>query len=661
VYTAPTVNNLTKNRKSKIWLLLWLTLFALALVWRAQNLDAFGLSNDEGVYLMWSQLTADGYALYSETYAVQPPLFFEAVALAFRLAGSTIAVGRWAILAGFLLLALVLSWLAHRAGGWLLALVTMFLLGISPLIFTLSRLVMAEVPAMALAVTSLALVLVYLDRRYWGWLFASGLLLGLSLITKTLNPFMAAPVGFLLLACHFGTAQNIATTRKWRNFVRDGLLWGLGVILPLAVLPLLYDPAAMVDQLLVFRSELRAAVPGSWSDTGLKFAVFIQDHWGICLLAGAGIVTAVWREVITRTTQYGRRSSLLPLTPPALYPLTWTIWLLGGILMLLWHTPLFPHHFVVLLPPLIVLAAGFMADIVVLSHSWKGAYVLWLVVVVAAFNLPAMVQANQKIAAIVTGGREIEALKLLEAVSAPADFVMGDSQLLIFMAGRRTPPQLGDVALVAIKAGRQTSERMIGITKDVDAPAVVQWSLRLPWLPEYLAWVEENYLAKQVWDNDHIIYFVPRFSPERAVPNAREQHLGELLRLRGYEIGLPTDVGAPTTVNVPTTKAGDTLGLKVYWQTDAPLTDDYTVFTQLLDSKGVLVQGWDSQPLGGYFPTSQWPANEIVTDFIQFPLPADLPPGNYTLITGMYLLDIGERLIQPDGTDYIKLSTISVP
>jgi hypothetical protein len=178
---------------------------------------------------------------------------------------------------------------------------------------------------------------------------------------------------------------------------------------------------------------------------------------------------------------------------------------------------------------------------------------------------------------------------------------------------------------------------------------VVQWSLRLPWLPEYLAWVEENYLVKRVWDNDHIIYFAPRLTPGQAVPNAREERLGESLQLCGYEL------------NESTVKAGDTLSLKVYWQTGAPLPDDYTVFTQLLDSSGVLVQGWDGQPLGGYFPTSQWPANEIVTDIVQLRRPTDLPPGNYTLITGMYLLSTGERLVQPDGTDHINLTTITVP
>jgi hypothetical protein len=644
------VKNLTRRVKLKIWLLLWLLLFVLALAWRAQNLNAFGLVNDEGAYLMWARLAGDGYPLYSKTQAVQTPLFLEAIKLAFALAGPSIQVGRWAMLVGFMLLAVALSWLAYRAGGRLPALVVMFLLGVAPLIFTFSRLVMAEVPATALAATSLALGFVYLDKRQRGWLFVSGLALGLSFITKALNPFVAAPLGLLLLVLHLGQGPTGAASRQWRNLFLDGVLWSSGVLLPLAVLPLFYNPAGLYDQLVVFRQDLRTAIPGDWPDTGAKFQDFFRSHWGFWLLAGAGIFFAAWRSMALRNTNYEPQTLFVFLrqNPVVLYTLTWTIWLVAGLLMLLWHTPLFPHHFVVLLPPLILLASGFIADVAALSrqNQNKWALALWLVIGLAAFNLPAIYQANQKTAAIVTGGREREALELLEAVSAPADFVMGDSQLLIFMAGRRTPPQLGDVALVAIKAGRQTAERMRAITEEEQAPAVVQWSLRLPWLPEYLTWVEENYLAQKSWDNDHIIYYAPRFPAGRPLPNKREVELGDSLRLRGFAAGESTT---------------EQLTLKLYWLTQKTLVQDYTVFTQLLDKRGARVAGWDSQPLGGYFPTSRWPAGEIVTDIVQIPLPPDLPPGEYSLITGMYLLDSGERLRQASGADYINLTTIIVP
>ncbi len=633
------------NLKDLRWVALWLALLVLALAWRAQNLDAFSPVNDEGAYLMWAKLAVDGYPLYTETRAVQPPLFFEWIGLAFWLGGQTVQAARWAILLGFIPFAVALSWLAHRAGGWPAALSALLLLGIAPIIFTFSRLVMAEVPATGLAVVSLALLFLFLDREAKFWLVASGLVLGISLLLKGLNPFVAGPVLLLLALRHAERGSSFV----WREWLFETVLWTFAVLLPILVVWLLYDSAAMYDQVITFRRDLRAAISGSWSDTWDQFVGFLANHWGFWLLAFGGIISTVLRARagrVNRTTGNSLHWSYW------LYPVVWLVWLGAGSAMLAWHTPLFPHHFVVLLPPLILLGAGFVADLLAMWRfglsTLPARILLSLLLVAAIFNLPAAVRANQHAASIVTGGREAEALTLLRAVSQPNDFLMGDSQLLIFMAGRRTPPPLGDVALVAIKAGRQTSERMIELTRRYQAPAVVQWSLRLPWLPDYLAWVDANYLAHRVWDNDHTVYFAPRMPADQPVPNERLDRLGDSLALRGYELDRPTIA------------AGDNLQLRLFWQLDAPLAEDYTVFTQLLDSQGGLVAGWDSQPLGGYLPTSQWPVNELVTDRVQLPLPADLPAGEYRLITGLYLLDTLERLKTPAGDDFTTLSTITV-
>lgn len=623
---------LTKTRP-----LLWLAILVLALAWRAQHLDAFSLSNDEGAHLMWARLAADGYPLYSETQAVQAPLFIEAVGLSFQLFGQSVETGRWLILFSFSLLATLLSWLAYRAGGWLAALVALVLLAVSPLCFTFSRLVMAEIPATALAVVSLALAFGFWDTGRRGWLVASGLALGLSFLTKALYPFLAVPVGLLLL-------WRCPWPGSWRCLGRDSLWWAAGVLFPLALTLLLYPPATLYDQLMRFRGDLRQAVPGSPAETWAQFELFLRSHWGFWLLAFSGIMAFI----VSKADGHKAASERQP--AGNLDFLSWTAWLAAGVVMLWWHTPLFPHHFVVLLPPLILLAAGFVARTVAWRAAWRltparGAALA--VIVVASLNLPAMVTANRQTAAIVTGGREAEALKLLQAVSSPDDFLMGDSQLLIFMAGRRTPPPLGDVALVAIKAGRQTSARMIDLTRAYEAPAVVQWSLRLPWLPEYVAWVEDNYLARRVWDNDHIIYFGPRLSGE--IPNERSVRLGDGVVLRGYELD---PAGA---------RAGCDFNLKVYWQATARLDRDYTIFTQLFDRTGSLVAGWDSQPLGGYLPTGRWPEGEIITDVVRLPLPADLPAGEYTLVTGMYLLETMERLPNLTETgDLIRLATVRI-
>lgn len=646
---------LGKAAGSAIWLAVWLVVLGLTFAWRAQNLDAFGLSNDEGVYLMWARLAAEGYPLYSHTYAVQPPLFLEGVRLAFYLGGTTIQTGRWAImLAGYLPLAVVLSWLAHRSGGWPAALLALVLLGVSPLVFVLSRLVMAEIPATALAVTSLSLLIWHAERPHKGRLLASGLALGLSLITKTLYPFVAVPAGLLVVWPYLKHNRRGRSFRLRPVFV-DLLVWAVGVCLPAAAMLLVYPPAALYDQLVAFRGDLRAAIPGSWPETWSQFDLFLKSHWGFWLLAFGGIIAGVFsikgRGAGNGSLPQNLNNPVVPAGPGEALLWLWPAWLAAGSLMLAWHTPLFPHHFVMLLPPLITLGAGFIGQTVTRWRLRAGSLYTRLlcaaVVLAAGLNLPSMVKANQHTAAIVTGGREQEALALLQAVSGPNDFVMGDSQLLIFMANRRTPPPMGDVALVAIKAGRQTSPRMVALTQAYRSPAVVQWSLRLPWLPDYLAWVEQNYLARRVWDNDHIIYFAPRFPAGQTIPHQSSVRLGEHLVWRGYEL-------------VESPPEHHRLNLRVYWQADAPPDGNYTVFTQLLDSRGRLVAGWDSQPLGGYFPTGQWPANQIITDVVQFPLPDDLPAGEYTLVTGMYLLETLERLRTPSGEDHIVLTTIRI-
>lgn len=635
-----------------IWPGVWLIAFALLFAWRIQNLDAFGLSNDEGAHLMWAQLAVDGYPLYRETYAVQSPLFLEPVGWAFRLAGSTIQTGRWVTLPGFVFLAVTLSWLAHKAGGWPGAITALLLTGISPLIFAYSRLVMAEVPATALAVASVAFAVVYRQGGRKLWLFLSGLVLGLSFISKALHPFVVVPVGVLLLM-YYGQGQPGSwlsrLRRRWQPLLLDGLVWGLAVCLPLMAVLLIYGPANVYDQLIAFRGDLRLARPGSWTETWQHFKLFFTTHWGFGLLAFGGIISTVLRKKFSELGELDElKNSLNSIN---------LIWLAAGMVMLALHTPLFQHHFIVLLPPLILLSAALVANSVALwpkqQRGRRVGYgivaVLGLIVMGSIFNAPAMIKANQNTAAIVTGGREQQALELLDAVSNPDDFLMGDSQLLIFMANRRTPPPLGDVALVAIQAGRQTSSRMIELTQAYQSPAVVQWSLRLPWLPEYLAWVEANYLTKRVWDNDHIIYFGRRIPPDETIPNEQVSRLGASLMLRGFDLD-ENSLGP-----------GQELALKVYWQTEAPLEADYTIFTQLLDSSGALVAGTDSRPLGGYFPTSQWPAGEIVTDRVRLPLPADLPPGDYTLITGMYLLETLERLpAANDAGDYLNLTTVTI-
>jgi hypothetical protein len=65
---------------------------------------------------------------------------------------------------------------------------------------------------------------------------------------------------------------------------------------------------------------------------------------------------------------------------------------------------------------------------------------------------------------------------------------------------------------------------------------------------------------------------------------------------------------------------------------------------QVLDDQDRIVGQIDAWPLEGTFPTSQWQPGEIIQDPYQIQLSADLPPGNYRLQVGLYLLASMRRL-----------------
>ncbi|MFZ1396898.1 MAG: hypothetical protein WAS33_08380, partial [Candidatus Promineifilaceae bacterium] len=100
---------------------------------------------------------------------------------------------------------------------------------------------------------------------------------------------------------------------------------------------------------------------------------------------------------------------------------------------------------------------------------------------------------------------------------------------------------------------------------------------------------------------------------------------------------LLTHADLPTTVSLT-----EPLDLTLYWQAIGPIAADYTVFLHLLTLEGEFVLGQDGQPLGGLYPTSFWGEGEVVVDGRSWF--TDLPPGEYQLQVGLYLLATGQRL-----------------
>jgi hypothetical protein len=99
---------------------------------------------------------------------------------------------------------------------------------------------------------------------------------------------------------------------------------------------------------------------------------------------------------------------------------------------------------------------------------------------------------------------------------------------------------------------------------------------------------------------------------------------GDGIRLRGFS--LPS----------PSLRPGQPIHLTLYWQSEQPMGQNYTVFVHVLDESGKLVAQQDNEPNGGLYPTGLWQVGQPVQDSYDVATPEGLPPGPYRIIVGMY-------------------------
>ena len=123
--------------------------------------------------------------------------------------------------------------------------------------------------------------------------------------------------------------------------------------------------------------------------------------------------------------------------------------------------------------------------------------------------------------------------------------------------------------------------------------------------------------------------------------------LSEQASLAGFSLG-------KTTFD-----AGETLNLELVWQGVAEMSESYRVFVHLLAADGRIVAQADGLPANWTRPTTGWLPGEFIQDSHSIALPTDLPPGSYSLVTGLYLPN-SSRLQQPNGQDNILLADLIV-
>lgn len=119
-----------------------------------------------------------------------------------------------------------------------------------------------------------------------------------------------------------------------------------------------------------------------------------------------------------------------------------------------------------------------------------------------------------------------------------------------------------------------------------------------------------------------------------------EADFGEEVGLRGYRVE-----GDP--------RPGGEVRVAYVWYARTRPTAIYAVFNHLLAADNTLVAQVDGWPQGGRMLTTQWQPGEYVEDRYTLTIPADAPPGPYTLYVGLYNAANNER--QPAFLDGERL------
>ena len=232
----------------------------------------------------------------------------------------------------------------------------------------------------------------------------------------------------------------------------------------------------------------------------------------------------------------------------------------------------------------------------------------------------------------------------------------------------------GDTLLVA----RLQNQYPLVLRVTVNEEDVGLW--RLPGVPG--EWIESTFVipgdvfaAGRAGDQIALLL-------DNADPDARL----ELYHLWAYQGGEPLAPAEPETAlraafgNVAaltgydlderTYAPGDVIPLTLHWEAldPAAASRDLRVFVHVMDpandsAEGIVAQ-FDGPPRQGTYPFWVWTAGEQVSDPAFISLPADVPPGEYVLLLGVYDGQTGARLPIEDaadfGADRLSLGTITI-
>jgi 4-amino-4-deoxy-L-arabinose transferase-like glycosyltransferase len=473
-----------------------LVLFAVGLWLRLHDLGVqFDRdSYDEGVYWQTLRAMSEGHALYQQVFYSQPPIFMFATFPIYALFGQTI----WAARLGIVLLSLLgllgALLLGNALRGRVGAIAALLLLVANPLYLAQSQTLQAEAPCVALELLAVSLAYLWWKQPE-GWrgmclAALSTIALVLSIMSKLFGLAALVPVGLLALARLWQILRQ-PPARRWQ--AAASLLAGIAAFI-----------IATAAVLLPFA--------GSWQQ-------FLQQVVSFHVAAGHALkATQVNNSSIIR----GGLTSLLTLaalygTIVALLRRDWRVipllgWLLVTLYLLWDEIPLFPHHLVILVAPLISLAimgiTPFSLKLSQVTWRWQVATLIALILIVVVSGLDLRDSRSYLRTAhghnmAASSSPQQQVVKDLQTYTQPGQLVITDGQFVVALAGRSTPPELVDTSSVHTRSGYLTAQQLITQAAQPQVHAILFYTgrLRLPQLAPFATWATTHYRLVRNYGN----------------------------------------------------------------------------------------------------------------------------------------------------------------
>lgn len=409
--------------------------------------SAFELDPDEGFNVMKAALVADGHAMYDAVWSDQPPLLTYVLTLVEWMFGPGIAWARAAVLVFASVLIAALFFIVRadfgRLGAWFACIV----LSGGFLFQSLSVSVMIGLPAIALAMVSLAVVW-RADADRAAVLVASGAVMALALQTK-LFVATALPVALFAVALT-GPAGETVGRRAARCSTWLGatvLSWAL-----IAVASGL-DPMA---HLIAPHTEDSIAEAFTYDGGPARLWSLLSQQPHYLIAAAIGLVAAGVRHP---------HRSWAPV-----------IWLIVGLIALVDHRPLWPHQLMLLFVPMAWLAGGVGPAMTwpvasgVVARARAGVAAVSMVAVVA-FSVVGTGRTIERFHAP-TDPLDAAAVGNLERHAGATRWIVTDSPLDAYYAGLKTPPELAVISLKRVKGGTLTPDDVLAVIQRLNPEQV---------------------------------------------------------------------------------------------------------------------------------------------------------------------------------------------